>query len=155
MFLAVVVLAGFGVVWLARLVVWFRRVERTEGRRWLVASTLVIAAFAMVMSDEPLRVRFEFGQDSFDDVVEELSPAGTFADWAPIDVPDRIGTYEITSAYQVGENVILYAAVGNFFNHAGFAYLPDGPDPRLGNGSFESPAFRSLGDGWYAWTASW
>ena len=38
---------------------------------------------------------------------------------------------------------------------ADFAYLPDGPNPSLENGSFESPAFKRLGGGWYSWTASW
>jgi hypothetical protein len=51
--------------------------------------------------------------------------------------------------------VIIYESTGLFFDDAGFAYLPHGPDDRLGNGAFEAPSFRSLGGGWYSWTASW
>lgn len=89
------------------------------------------------------------------DVVDGLEPAGLFDQWAGLDVPSRIGTFEITDGYQVGSNVILMEANGAFLNNAGFAYLPDGPDDRLGNGSFEAATFRSLGGDWYSWVASW
>lgn len=103
----------------------------------------------------PLQLRFDLVKDDFDEIVEDLEPAGSFEDWKPLDVPERIGGYGITRAYQVGENVILYEANGNVLNDAGFAYLPDGVDDRLGTGWFEQPSFRDLGGGWYAFTASW
>jgi len=155
LFVAIPLLAGFGVVWLVRLVAWITSVERGGSRRWIVAPVMVLAAFALVTSDVPLRVRFWIARDSFDEVVEGLRPAGTFENWERLGTPDRIGTYEITVVYQVGENVIFYESAGSLFNDAGFAYLPNGPDARLGNGNFEAPVFRSLGGGWYAWTASW
>jgi hypothetical protein len=49
----------------------------------------------------------------------------------------------------------MYEATGDFLDDAGFAYLPDGPDPELGNGSFEVPQFVHLSGDWYSFTSSW
>ena len=72
-----------------------------------------------------------------------------------LDLVWRGSTSRVFFAYQVGENVILYEANGDFIDDAGFAYLPRGPDRRLSNANFEAPVFKRLGDGWYSWTASW
>ncbi len=61
----------------------------------------------------------------------------------------------MTSVWRVEGGVIFYDKVGSLFDDAGFAYLADGPSTELENGLFENPQFRSLGGGWYAWTASW
>lgn len=144
-----------GLGWLAWLVVWSRRATRRDARRWWIAPSLVIAAVVLATSSVPLKLRFDLARSEFDSIVEDLPPAGSLDDWAPLDVPDRVGSYDITFGYQVGNNVVLYEEHGSLFNNAGFAYLPDGPDDRLSSGSFEAPRFRSLGGDWYAWTASW
>lgn len=55
--------------------------------------------------------------------------------------------------------VVVWCARGFYegtalFDEAGFAYLPDGPTAEVQQ-SLESPTFRSLGGGWYAFTARW
>ncbi|MGI8686105.1 MAG: hypothetical protein ACR2MO_13635 [Acidimicrobiales bacterium] len=67
----------------------------------------------------------------------------------------RLGSFEITHIDKVDNGLLFYEQTGNLFDDAGFAYLPAGPTPDLESGGFESPQFRSLGGGWYAWTASW
>lgn len=70
--------------------------------------------------------------------------------------PDRrLGLYQVTSVWRVEAGVLFYEKTGALSDDAGFAYLPDGPSPDVENGLFESPRFRRLGEGWYAWTASW
>jgi hypothetical protein len=54
----------------------------------------------------------------------------------------------------VPEGLIIFDRDGAFMDDAGFAYLPNGEFPP-GNGAFESPDFRALGGGWYAFTSSW
>ncbi|MEM8708581.1 MAG: hypothetical protein AAGE98_19100 [Actinomycetota bacterium] len=152
---ALVVGLGFGVWWAVWAIGW--RLSDPDGfdPRWLVAPALVIVAAIVFSMRLPLQLRFDRVQGQFDEIVEELEPAGSFEDWEPLDVPDRIGGYRITRAYQVGDNVILYEGNGSLLDDAGFAYLPDGIDSRLGTGWFEQPSFRDLGDGWYSFTASW
>ena len=73
------------------------------------------------------------------------------------DVPGRIGEYDVeTTAFRVASGAIIYDTTGTgFLDDAGFAYLPNGPDPSLENGNFENPQFKHLGGHWYSWSASW
>lgn len=70
------------------------------------------------------------------------------------EVPNSIGGFSLSRATVEPEGLVIFDKEGAFFDDAGFAYLPDGKFPP-GNGSFESPRFRSLGGGWYAFTSSW
>lgn len=151
---AALLLVAFGVVWLLRLVLWLRREDGGPAGRWLIAPVMVLTAFGLVATDVPLRARFQAGRDDFEVIVSGLDAQGTFERWASLDVPDRAGSYEIIAGQQVGDNVILHVAFKGF-DDAGFAYLPDGPDARFANAGFERPRFRSIGEDWYAWTASW
>jgi hypothetical protein len=144
-----------GALWLYRFVRWLRSRQRTGVARWAIAPAMVVVTVGLIVTHVPLRVRFELGRDEFDRITEGLEPRGSFDEWEPLDVPDEVGTYEIDFAFQVGANVILYESHGWYFNDAGFAYLPDGVDPRLASDSFEAPRYISLGGGWYAWRASW
>jgi hypothetical protein len=65
----------------------------------------------------------------------------------------RIGLYQIRRVSRVGDALTFYEQSGAFINEAGFAYLPDGPEPV--NGAFESPVFGHFGGSWYTWTAGW
>jgi hypothetical protein len=147
---AVLLLGG---LWTFRFVRWLPARHAGGWLRWAIAPAMVAVALVLIVAHVPLRLRFEEGRSEFERVTRSLEPRGGFDDWEPLDVPDMIGTYEITYGFQVGRNVILYEAHGWFFDDAGFAYLPDGVDPRLENGSFEAPRFISLGGGWYAWRA--
>lgn len=151
--IAVVLLLGFG--WLVWLIIWRRRSARRREWCWGIAPAMVISSVLLTASGVPLNVRFELNRSDFDEIVQDLEPAGSFNEWARLQVPDHVGSYEIDTAYQVGPNVILYEHNGAFLDDAGFAYLPEGPDERLGNGGFEAPSFRRLRGDWYAWTASW
>lgn len=153
--LAALATMGLGVVWVVKLLGWKSSAAKAHSRRWLLGPAMVVVALVLLMTGASLRTRFELARSDFNGFVEHLEPQGSFTDWVPIEAPDQLGSYGIQSAYQVGENVIVYEANGDFFDDAGFAYLPHGPDSRLGNGSFEAPSFRSLGGGWYSWTASW
>jgi hypothetical protein len=81
---------------------------------------------------------------------------GSSADWEPVAVPSRIGSYSIDAAYRVPGGLIFKESQGSFFDDAGFGWFPAGPDRGvLENGSFERPEFTHLRGAWYAWTASW
>jgi len=155
-FLGVPATLVMGLIWVGRLVAWKTDEARSNKRRWLVAPTMVIVAGLLFSSGLPLKARFGFARDDFNAVVADLEPQGSVDDWVRLEVPSRIGSYEIYAAYQVGSGVIFYEINGSgFANDGGFAYLPDGPDVRLESGSFERPSFRSLGGDWYSWSASW
>jgi hypothetical protein len=71
-------------------------------------------------------------------------------------LPGKIGGYSITQAVRLqGEAVLLFTTEGPPLDRAGFAYLPDGPKAGYSNGSFEAPAWQSLGNDWYGFVASW
>ena len=127
--------------------------------RWFLAAPVAGAlTLALAGLDAPLRARWALSRGAFEHVVETGPPSSPDAGrdgWQGIEAPDRIGLYRITSASRFGEAVLFWEAHGAFVDDAGFAYLPDGPDPALESGWFESPQFRHLGGPWYAWTASW
>jgi len=72
-----------------------------------------------------------------------------------LDGPGRLGWFDIDRVSREGDVVLLFEHDGALLDNAGFAYLPDGPDPDLENGTFESPSYTHLGGPWYAFTASW
>ncbi|MGC5021853.1 hypothetical protein [Micromonospora sp. DT47] len=130
-----------------------------SGRTWPwwlpIAPVMAVVVLALLVTGVPLRARWALSRAAFETVVAEM-PASTAATrFDRVDAPATIGGYRIISAYLVPGGVVFYEAHGAFFDDAGFAYLPGGPSPTLGNGSFESPTFRPLGGGWYRWTASW
>lgn len=137
-----------------------------RGHRLLGVAPIVVAIGATALwavtwvTQWPLDVRFAASESDFQAVVEQIDPAAAqhvVADgWGdPVAVPKRIGTYEISNASVVHGGVIFYEAHGNFFDDAGFAYLPQGPTDDLANGGFESPQWQHLRGPWYSWTASW
>jgi hypothetical protein len=150
-------------------------VDRWRGRRPPVPRYLaVIAAMAVLVlvswfTPLPVRVRFELSRSAFDDYAEQVladtDGIGSVDPWdasqdsagyaaANPPAPSRLGTFGIRSVKVVPEGLIIFDSTGAFLDDAGFAYLPDGRFP-AGNSSFESPDFRSLGGGWYAFTSSW
>lgn len=151
-------LAAAVVVWLLRLVGYL--VLRSRGGaigkgRWFTIAPLGGAVVGVLLwAGAPLRGRWLASRGAFEKLAAQV-----VQDKTPTDVPDavdrRVGLYRVTSAWRVKEGVIFYDSVGSLIDDAGFAYLPDGPSADLESGSFENPQFRSLGRGWYAWTASW
>lgn len=155
-FFAVAATGLCGLLWLLWFANWvWKRTPRSPAWRWAIAPAMVVAAVLLGVADVPVKMRFERDRGAFDAITEDLDPAGSFDQWAELEVPERIGSFEILGGSRVGRGVILYEGTGELMDDAGFAYLPDGPDDRLANGGFESPSFRSLGGDWYAWTASW
>jgi hypothetical protein len=156
--IALWVLGAFVIVWLVRLGLYVAAVHRgTHGgsHRWfLLAPIIAVMAVGLVWADVPLRVRWLGSKSAFEEAVT-MAPHPTERDaWVPFAVDDRLGSYTIDQAVRVGDGVLFFEATGSFLDHAGFAYLPSGPFDEL-QLPLESPEFRSLGGGWYAWTASW
>lgn len=106
--------------------------------------------------DAPNRPKWESSVSKFDEVVATMPPAPPGKEWVDFDVPARIGEYNIRSAARVKSGAVFYDAEGcGFLDEAGFAYLPNGIDPNLENGTFERPRYKSLGGPWYSFCASW
>lgn len=148
-------LLALAAVWLIKLA----RIRRTSPRsQWtyLIAPVGGALVLMLVVLDLPFQARWSLSRDSFASEIDSL-PAAVLSD-EDADLPGfprRLGLYSITQAYRVHGGVIFYEATGNFFDDAGFAYLPKGPTPDLETGSFESPEFHHLGGSWYSWNASW
>lgn len=153
------ILGAAALIWFLRAgtylwAVWHHRATGSA-RWWLVAPVAGALVLALIWTDAPLRVRWALSRGDFQDAVALAPPATDPEGWVTFEVPNRLGSYRIIDANRVGDGVIFYERTGAFSNDAGFAYLPSGPFEELETGWFESPQFRSLGDGWYAWTASW
>lgn len=152
-------LLAFACVWGARATTYViaRRSGRARRSPWwfLVAPVLAVIVVALAVFDVPLRVRFNDDRGEFQAIVDATPPAGSVDDWRNVEVPDVVGSYRIVNAARAGDAMIFYEATGAFFDDAGFAYLPHGPDPALERPGFEAPTFQHLVGDWYAWTASW
>lgn len=157
------VLSVLGTIWLARAVLFLvvRPTDPPHGtwRGLVVAPVLVVVAGGLVALDVPVRVGFAVSradlQAAADRVLASPVPDPSSADSAAhVDVRGRHGVYDIIGSRRFPNGVVLFESNGSFFDDAGFAYLPDGNLP-IGDGSFESPDFRALGGGWYAFTSSW
>ncbi|MFC4042205.1 hypothetical protein ACFO1B_27585 [Dactylosporangium siamense] len=153
-------LAAGGVAALAMAGVWLGWtivVANRTGRRWwfVVAPVIAVLTLVLLAVGAPLRMRWSAGRQAFAAVVagHPIPPAGS--EWTQFDVPERLGSYRVVVAYWVPGGAVFYEGHGNLFDDAGFAYLPAGPTAELNTGLFEGPRFRSLGGGWYQWTASW
>jgi hypothetical protein len=153
--MASLVLGCFALLWILKLLAAVQRRDRA----WIwfaVAPMCGVAVLALLVADVPLQARWALSRGAFEDVAESaIAPAGGSSSWAEVNVPERIGLYDVVSAVRVPQGVIFWEATGNFMDDAGFAYLPDGPAEVEANGSFESPRFHHLDGPWYTWTASW
>jgi len=150
------VVLGASVVWLVRLVVFFARRNRgrsTGTAKWFLLAPLgALLTGLLVWADAPLRARWELSRGDFERSARAVQRGkfhGAMTD------SRRLGLYTVTDIQPVKTGILFYEATGDFLDDAGFAYLPGGPSADLENGGFEAPQFRSLGGGWYAWTASW
>ena len=160
-----------GLIWIAcaGITVWRVGTRRARRPGWYLVVVPAIC-FGLIVATAlslPLRGRFEFVRSDFDRYAQDVLQAAKGVDPSTVmtsadpgyealhpDVPDSIGGFSLRNASIVPEGLIIFDTEGAFFDDAGFAYLPDGRFPP-GNGSFESPRFRSLGGGWYAFTSSW
>lgn len=163
------------VVWIVAAAVTLVRLlaGRTRRAGWFLLLVPLIGAVVLVLylTDVPVRLAFEPSRGEFTVLAEQLLAAADSAaqdgatpditdedpqwDLVNPEVPERIGRFELwDTARVVPEGVLIFERNGAGFDDAGFAYLPEGRFPP-GDGSFESPDFRSLGGGWYAFTSSW
>lgn len=136
---------------------WWHRRSNAAGRaRWFLLAPLGGVLLGLLLGyDVSLRIRFAHARPAFERVAFATEPSSDLEESEAFGVPGRFGSYEISYAFVQGEAVIFYERNGAFINDAGFAYLPDGPFPELGDGGWEAPQFRHLMGPWYAWTASW
>ena len=146
-----------------------RGTTRSVGWYLLAVPAIGLVVLAARVTEAPLRLRFEPARAEFTEYAEQVladadgvevtdpeSITGDDPAWNVVnpDVPLSIGGFRLSRARVVPEGVVIFDSNGALFDDAGFAYLPDGEFP-AGDGSFESPDFRSLGGGWYAFTSSW
>ena len=116
----------------------------------VVVPALVVTVGGLVVADVPLRVRWQLSRPAFDEAVRDGVEVAPYAE--PV---RRIGLYEVRGIERIGDAVVFREATGGFLGEVGFADLPDGPTDEVVQAlQLESLAFRELGDGWYAWTAS-
>jgi hypothetical protein len=148
------VLFGGWLVWLVRAAVYGvqRRRGTAQGHTWwlLVAPIGSVLLSAVLAFGVAFRVRWAGSRTAFDDAVEQVQGGER-----GVDVPTRIGWYDITRIRVDGDAVFFYEGNCGLVDDCGFAYLPDGPDPAFENGGFESPSYGHIGGPWYAFSAGW
>lgn len=161
------------VVWVVAAVVTLvglaRGTNRRIGRYLLTVPLIALVMLAAGITEAPLRVRFEPARSDFTEFAQQALAAAEGVEGADLEsmtgadpawnalnpeVPLAIGGFPLRRARVFPEGLVIFDRQGALFDDAGFAYLPDGEFPP-GDGSFESPDFRSLGGDWYAFTSSW
>lgn len=153
--LAAVVLLGLGLACAAGLVWSLIRRRRSSRRRhqslfWLLGVVLVVpATLALAASAIPVTTRFRLSEAAFDSYVERCE--GNVRD-SECRQPGSIGSFPITLVLERDGLLVLYVDSYSF-SDGGFVFSPSGTVPRASS-DFESPAYRELTSGWYAFSAS-
>ena len=151
-------LALMGFVWIVLGVVAAVRTVRKGARKVtlpLVTSLAVVPIVAVLLLgarllDAPLRLRVELSRGQLTDYAESLLAEGR----PDVVTPESIAGFPLSSVVVRDGAVFLYDIDGALFDDAGLLYLPEG-QPSDVAGPMESPSFRSLGGGWWSFTASW
>lgn len=146
------------VVWGARgltyLAARWRATARGSAWWFTIAPAAGVVVLGLLVADVPLRVRWAFAHDDFAQAAELAPAPSPTGESVPFDVPRRVGGYAISQAVRVGDAVLFYEATGALFDDAGFAYVPNGRAEELSI-HVAVRELRSLGDDWYAFTATW
>jgi hypothetical protein len=150
--LAVLLLLAVTAWWLVLVVRSVR--HRQPLWRYLAAPVLGVLVLVLIPSGRAFDARWALSRDAFDIQAARVMALPVDSE-AVVAVPEWIGLYHVLGAERVPQGVIFDEYSGAFFDDAGFAYLPNGPDPSMENGGFESPEFTHLSGPWYTWTASW
>lgn len=147
-----------GFVWIVLGLLALTRLVRKGARkvtRPLVTSLAVVPMVAILLLgarliDAPLRLRVELSRGQLTDYAESRLSEGR----PDVVTPESIAGFALSSVVVRDGAVFLYDTDGSLFDDAGLLYLPDG-QPADVSASMESPYFRPLGGGWWAFTASW
>ncbi|MEV4508916.1 hypothetical protein AB0K00_08175 [Dactylosporangium sp. NPDC049525] len=132
-------------------------VASTTGRwrRWfLIGPVIGVLTLVLLGTGVPLKMRWAANRDAFAAVVagHPIPPPGS--EWQDFTVPRWLGSYIIVGASWVPGGAVFREDQGDFFDSAGFAYLPGGPTGELNTGWLVRPSFQHLGGGWYSWTGN-
>lgn len=153
-------LAVIGLIWLVLVGVVAVRLARGGGRkasirRPLLVSLVVAPVVALLLwgarvGDLPLRIRVELSRGELTEYAESLLVDGR----PDVVTPESVGGFPLRSVEVRSGAVLLHDLDGALFDTAGLLYIPEG-SPEDVSGAMESPHFRSLGGGWWAFTTSW
>lgn len=151
-------LALVGFVWIVLGLLALTRLVRKGAKqvtRPLVTSLVVVPMVALLLLgarliDAPLRLRLELSRGPLTDYAESLLSEGR----PDVVTPESVAGFALSSVVVRDGAVFLYDTDGALFDDAGLLYLPDG-QPSDVAGSMETPNFRALGGGWWAFTARW
>ncbi len=150
------VAAGLGWLVLVGFHVLGRSPTRVRPRLWgvVIAPVLVLATIGLVVTDAPLRARWAASDQAFARVVDDARRDAPEGPRVQLPVPGRLGLYRVSEAYQLGDGIFFVVlGGGGLMSAEGFAHLPTGPSPMLA-AQHEGVTFRSIGNDWYAWSAS-
>lgn len=148
--LALLVGAVLWGIHLVAFVVVRRRGRPTSGApRFLLAPVVGTVALALVAAGVPLDARWSLSRSAFEDVVDDALEDD---DHRSTD-ERRIGLYTVDDVYSQGEVVIFRVPAGGFVDPVGFAYLPEGPRPEVGDVGLNQPQFHHVDGPWYTFTA--
>lgn len=131
------------------------RSKRPAWQRW-IAPVVGVALIVALCSGLPRDVRWAMTRPAFEDVVATLpAPAeGIVPEWNGWSEQRRVGTYAISRAVAVTGGYLFTEDSGAFFDLAGVAYLPFGPDGMAEDG-YDPQRFRAMGGAWFGWTDTW
>jgi hypothetical protein len=141
--LAVLALGAAWIAWVAFFVARERRFSP-----WLVVAPVGAALLVgMFVASLPLKTRWAMSEPDFTaSLASPPSDSQVDSDGVLIE-PLRLGSYWIVSVSADKDGTWFEEQVGNLCGSAGFANLPRGLSPDLGNGT----GVVSLGNSWYAY----
>lgn len=146
-------LLAAGVLWSIHAVAFVvarRRGRPTAGTpRFLLAPVVGAIAVALVAADVPFDARWSLSRSAFEDVVDDALKDPDYRSTAE----RRIGLYTVGHVYSQGEIVIFWVPAGGFVDPVGFAYLPEGPLPEIGDVGLNHPQFRHIDGPWYTYAS--
>lgn len=155
---AALVLLVAGAIWVTRALAVLAGRAAPRPREQIIVALVLLVTVVGVASGLPLATRFALSEPAFGNFVGRAGPPpASLADDDLIEraCPGRLGLYAIDRCEVTAGGYLFFDPLGNaLVDHAGFAYLPDGP-VLASNAGFELQELVHLSGPWYAFAASW
>lgn len=157
--LALYFVGGWGIIWLIRLfIAWRRKAKHRESklhkacwRYWLVEPIVIIIPLVLAVSGVFSSIRFALSEPALSRYVADVRAGKVDLAFEFSHPPRQVGLYRVTFTDLLPDGTVrMITSSHGLMDKAGFANSPHRPPPRLGEDSYQY-----IQQHWWYWYESW